>query len=418
MSPLLWILLLAAIAAVGAFVWRSRDPRRAAPAPLPPSDDLVSLGLSEVRPATTPRSGPDPVARPDPAPRRDPATRSASPDPRPSPSRPAPISTVSEPRSRASAPDDAYVRSDSPLWPDTADAVRPLLRSLAVSIGGGAAVLRHDGDVYAVDALVGVPGVRSPRPLPAGEHALHRIPQDTVLSILGPSSRQSLSYYADPDAAVGQAVARALAEPPARRVLLVADVPPGHDELSDDALALVARYGDLLAALSTLDDDGAASRTEPAASPDLKPDAEARPDEATRDEESVLPRAVVLQRAIDAARDAERPLAFALVTPADADALLGGDPERVAAAEADLRARLDGRPVRAAEPFGDLMLGAFLDADAESARAWATALADTAPPLLIGLVETVGDDPDAARAAATSALEAAYHQGGGLAVAE
>ena len=52
---------------------------------------------------------------------------------------------------------------------------------LAVSLGGGVAVLRHEDDAYAIDALIGVPGVRSPRPLRADDHPLHRVPQDTIL---------------------------------------------------------------------------------------------------------------------------------------------------------------------------------------------------------------------------------------------
>jgi len=343
---------------------------------------------------------------------------------------------VSEVRTKPSPPDDAFIRSNSPLWPDNADAIRHLLRSLAVSLSGGVAVLRHEDDAYSIDALIGVPGVRTPRPLHADDHPLHRVPQDTVLSILGPESRRTLSYYAEPEAAVGQAVARALAEPPARRVLLVADVPPGQDDLSDDALALITRYGDLLATMTHLEDDAHPGDDTPASSTDEKaPEDEGDPDasptdedapveetdspkpEASLDDSDVLPRAVVIQRQIDAANDADHPLAFALVTLAAADAVLRSDSERVAKAEADLRERLDGDSVRAIEPFGELMLGVFVNASSDDALAWAAALADTEPPLLVGLVPSATDDPDAIRAAATEALEEAYHQGGGLSVA-
>jgi hypothetical protein len=296
-------------------------------------------------------------------------------------------------------------------------------------------VLRHEDDAYAIDALVGVPGVRAPRPLRADDHPLHRVPQDTVLSILGPASRQTLRYYADPEAAVGQAVARALAEPPARRVLLVADVPPGHDDLSDDALALIARYGDLLAMMTQLEDeapptDGVSLKSKADGSQNAEAldeehevesasatahDASEASDGSTSEAE-ILPRAVVIQRQIDAAQDAGHPLAFALVTLAAADAVLRGDPERVATAEAALRTRIEGDPVCAIEPFGDLMPGAFLHASPDAALAWAAALADTEPPLLVGLVPDATGTPDAIREAATEALEEAYHQGGGLAV--
>ena len=393
-------------------------PKPTLPSP-PPDDELGSLGLSAVRPATAPR-----IEKPS---TETPFKTASSPvTPRPTSTESTPsISTVSEARPVASQPDDAFIRPDSPLWPDNANAVRPLLRSLAVTLGGGVAVLRHDDDAYTIDALVGVPGVRSPRPLKADDHPLHRVPQDTVLSILGPESRQSLNYYAEPEAAVGQAVARALAEPPARRVLLVADVPPGEDELSDDALELVGHYGNLLAALTTLEDETATSPMEEAV-----PDEEATwtedPSEDASEsassteeshEEEVLPRAVVIQNHMDAATAADRPLAFALVTLAAADAVLRGDPERVAKAEADLRARLEGDLAQAIEPFGDLMLGVFLDATPDEALAWAGALADTEPPVLVGLVPSATDTPETVRASATEAIEEAYHQGGGLAVA-
>ena len=406
-----------------------------------PGDDLGSLGLSAVRPATAPRVEKE--------------TRSETPSPASSstvPPRPpdAPISTVSEARPKASTPDDAFIRFSSPLWPDNATAIQHLLRSLAVSLGGGVAVLRHEEDAYTIDALIGVPGVRTPRPLQADDHPLHRVPQDTVLSILGPESRRTLRYYAEPEAAVGQAVARALAEPPARRVLLVADVPPGRDDLSDEALALIARYGDLLAMMTDLEED-AAPLEDASSEPQVDELAEASDDESEAgahamdadasetnetedtdpsdegvpetevskapDEDEVLPRAVVIQRQIDAAQDAGHPLAFALVTLSAADAVLRGDPERVAKAEADLRARLEDESVRAIEPFGELMLGVFLNASSDDALAWAAALADTEPPLLVGLVPSATDDPDAIRAAATDAIAEAYHQGGGLAVA-
>ncbi|MEO0558651.1 MAG: hypothetical protein AAF170_10765 [Bacteroidota bacterium] len=438
MTPTLWIVLVVVVLGLGAYVWvqQSATPSKPTRPATGGSDDLASLGLSEVRPATEPRvenaSPPETSSRP-PAP-------SSSPDPPPRQPEPALISTVSKARAKPSEPDDAFMRQDSPLWTDNADAIQPLLRSLAVSLGGGVAVLRHDDDAYAIDALIGVPGVRTPKPLKADAHPLHQVPQDTVLSILGPESRRALRYYADPEAAVGQAVARALAEPPARRVLLVADVPPDEEELSDDALALIARYGDLLAALSHLDD--ANSETGDAPPPDeeasdeettsasssdgeetedatrASDDAPETSDEdASSHDDSVLPRAVVIQRQLDAAKEADHPLAFGLVTLAAADAVLRGDPERVAKAEADLRERLEGEAVCAVEPFGDLLLGVFLHASADDALAWAAALADTEPPLLVGLVPSVTEDPDAIRAAATEALEEAYHQGGGLSVA-
>ena len=39
-------------------------------------------------------------------------------------------------------------------------------------------------------------------------------------------------------------------------------MPPGQDDLSDDALALITHYGDLLATLSHLEDDASSSSTE------------------------------------------------------------------------------------------------------------------------------------------------------------
>ena len=472
MSAFLWILLLAALAAAGAYVWRSRTGGVPPPSlPTPRGDDLGTLGLSAVRPASTSRSEPVDAA-PTSAPERA-LPRSTAQSP----------SNVSDVRARPASPSsDAFVRADSPLWAGDAEAIRPLLRSLALLIGGGAAVLRHQDDTYVVDALVGVPGVRTPRPIPADGHPLDRVPQDTLLSLLGPESRRSLSYYADPGAAVGQGVVRALAAPPARRVLLVADVPPGRDELGDDVLRRIGHYGDLLASLTQLDADDDAQaegieHDEPAdsAADDDRPTAEPSPDEdpaanepaadeltddeltdgepaaneladdvptvdasdtdareedtdadapddssvdATANDARPLPRAVVMQREMDAASDRGRPLAFALVTLMNADSLLSDDPKRVAVAQADLETRLSGAPVSALEPFGDLVLGVFLDAEPDDAVAWAAELAETELPILIGLAPSANEDPEGVRSAATSALEAAYHQGGGLAVAE
>jgi len=374
-SPLGWFLLLLAVVAVvaiGAVASRSRRAavsrgrREEPPAPpvLPPSNDLSTLGLSEVR------------ARP----------AAVRPDADAARYEDLPRSRASEPSRPPASADDARsarVEDDGP-WAESP--VRYLLRSLAAHVGGPVAVVRHDGARFQVAARTDG-GPRTP--------------------VLG--TPLSLDGATDLDRAVLGGLA-ALVGAEARAVPLGAYV-----VLIGGSGKAAAGYLGLLAALTgaspSEDPDGdpkAGSRRRKRAGTPKKKAAEAPniPDAAP------VPRAAIIEEEQAAARQAGRPLAFALITLADAEEqLTRGTPEAVAAAEADLRDRLASAPdVRRVEPFGDLLFGVFLDLEASPTAAWCDRLASGDPPLFIGAVAPADGDPTGIRNAAAEALHDAYDQ--------
>ena len=123
-----------------------------------------------------------------------------------------------------------------------------------------------------------------------------------------------------------------------------------------------------------------------------------------------MSRTALLSAEIASSREADQPLAFALVTRADVEsALASGDPEAATNALcAELRTH---EAVRRAEPFGDLVVGVFLDADALAASRWTRTLIGHEPPLRLGLVAPADYDAAAVRADAESALAEAWAEG-------
>ena len=344
----------------------------------------------------------------------------------------------------------AYVRAAQTLWPGGAEPAAHLVASLALRLGGSVAVVRYGGGAYVVEMLAG-PAASSGRAatlMAAAGHPLHRIPQDGVLSLLGDADAHALAYHEDPEAAVGQAVARTLAGPPQARVLLVADLPPDAPALDRDTAALVGHYADVLAGLTTAPP---ADEPEEVAEPDASgaddpdalqvnalqaggdtsadPDGDAGADageHAPLDEEPeppavaqpgrprgappLPPRGVILNAEIDAARRDRRLLVFALVTVADVETVVRGGADGVVRAEAALRQRLTAAPaVRRVEPFGELVFGVFLDAEGPEVVAWAERVSASGVPLLVGAVPASGSG-EIVRATATAALQSAYEK--------
>ena len=132
------------------------------------------------------------------------------------------------------------------------------------------------------------------------------------------------------------------------------------------------------------------------------------------EEPAPVPRAVLIEQEQEAACAEDRPLAFALVTLADAeDRLTQDDPAEVAQAETALRGRLEAAEgVRRVEPFGDLLFGAFVDRDPGGMADWCTELSAADPPLFIGAVAPAAGEPRAVRDAAAEALRDAYERRG------
>ena len=378
-----WILLLLVVAVIGYVVFGHRLPVRRPPGrpSLPPSapasDDLGTLGLSEVRVAAKRAEATEPARPIERAPEPAPRPVRESPD-RSGASAPRPVAVPSSATPRYAPP--AYVRPGSALWPNGGKAVAHLLASLAEHVGGTAAVLRHEDGAYVTEALAGT-GSPAPDPIDADACPLHRAPQDRVLTVL-PNDLKGLAALGAP----APRYARALAEPPAARAFLVIGVPEVDED--PERLAQIERYADLLAAITHLSEE---TEDEAAGSP--------------------VPRADIIREEQAAARESGRPLAFALVTLAHAEELLEAGGPDLSQAEAALRTRLADAPdVLRVEPFGDLLVGAFLGLSPEEMAEWCTDLASSDPPLFIGAVAPAEGAPEAVRDAAAEALRDAYDQ--------
>ena len=388
-----WLLLFAVVVAIGYVLFRRRQSARRPPLRLPEvpdEDNLTSLGLSEVRVAApvaarTTEKTPDPERESD-APRPEPAAdlddgprpaRSREEEARPLPEAPAPAARAAERDATA-----ARLRPGAELWSGGEAAVSHLLASLAAHVHGTAAVLRAEGDHYAVEGLAG-DGGDLPESTDGGP--LDRVPQDDLLTVLP----EALGPLAD---LVGgpRAYARALAPEPAPRVYLVV----GTDQTDDDpvVVAQLERYADLLASLVDLGDGDPQGEADPSA-----------------EDGAPVPRAVLIADEQEAAVAAGRPLAFALVTLADAEELLEAGGPDLSAAQAALRQRLEDAPhAQRVEPFGDLLVGVFLDLEPGPMAAWCDDLASGDPPVFIGAVAPADGDAGAVRDAAAEALQDAY----------
>ena len=366
MSTFGWLLLLLVAAAVVWVVVRGRRKAPAArpggPRAAPHGGDLQSLGLSEVRPR-------DPNAPREPEPARAVPPRPADAGRSDGAATPSADGVVARPARVPGA--EGGVAPDAALWPDGAEPARHLLASLAAHVGGAAGVLRYDdaAGAYVTDAVAGAP---LPAPLPAERCPLHRAPQDSELTLLDDAG--GMGPF------TGDVYVRALAAPPATRAFLVV-APRGG--AAGDALGAVGAYADLLAEVSDL--------SAPPAPPS---------------------RVAVIEQEQDAARDGGRPLAFALVTLAEAeDVLARGEPAEVADAERRLRRRLAADDdVRRTEPFGDLLVGVFLDLEPDGVAAWCERTSAGSPALFIGAVAPVDGAAADVRAAAAAALRDAYDQ--------
>ncbi len=357
-STLGWLLFLVLCAVIGVAVVRLRKalPPVQDRGSLDDPDDLDRLGLSAARPAAA-----RPESEGEPARAR--ASDAILP---PARSRPA----VEAPR-----PGGVRLSDDAP-W--LGRAVPLLLSSLSAHTRGAVAVVRHDGsEEYHVLARTDggplAPVRRADLGLDGPDH-LEASRLDGLSTLVGGGAQAvPMGDYTVLMAGSGQAVEPYLS--------LLADLTPGVDQTPAPSRSSSARPV-----------------------PDAPPAGGAVP----------VPRAVLIEQEQDGARADGRPLAFALVTLADAEErLTQGDPAGVAQAESALRVRLeDSEGVRRVEPFGDLLFGAFVDRDAGGMADWCTELSAAEPPLFIGAVAPADGEPSAVRDAAAEALRDAYERRG------
>ena len=139
----------------------------------------------------------------------------------------------------------------------------------------------------------------------------------------------------------------------------------------------------------------------------------AQPEDATSNQRAAPTRRSIIADEMARAREAERPLALALVYRTDAETIAERGPDAVVAAERDLRLHLeDLTPKGRVERFSELVYGAFLYEDSAAIEAWVqrvrTRGTESGLPLVAGVARLDAHrDPDELRADAFNALQLA-----------
>lgn len=336
-----------------------------------------------------------------------------------------------------------------------------LVGSLAAYLKGTVAVLRASDGQYHVDAL-SVAKSLAPRPIPRDGSPIDKIVADGGLTELNAAARSALSYHLDPAEAVGQAVAIGLAAPPARRVLLIADTPPGAEPITEQSARLILQYAGILAGLSDLEEppaadepadtdqtDGTVLDTAEPPPADEFDESEALHEPSAVDDEGVsasdvpvppetakttvepsvepsveedpfapppVPRLSILDEEVLSAERTSRTLSFGIVTLDNAEEVLQGDATLIAAESAALQERLESCPlVRRVETFGDLIVGIFLNGALSAHMHDELGFVLKEEPMLrAGLAQATGIGghvrSEAVRGAATAALERAFDE--------
>ncbi|MDX1438747.1 MAG: hypothetical protein R3284_02485 [Rubricoccaceae bacterium] len=398
-----------------------------------PDDELKSLGISAVRPAS---DEPEKRMR-TPGHSESGAVRSEEADgtgdlfsSRPSPQTGDGMSTPIEEQDgvyleiggSATAPYDpsTFLTRGSPLWGKgkaDARAVAFLLESAWASLAAqSVALLRFDTETaeYVVDALVGNGTSRNADLFTFKSNVLDEVADDGAISLLNEASFSVLVYYEKPEEVVGCAAVVAVHGPDAR-VVMVADRPKNAPEFAQSKCDLLGDYADMLGRI-LLDEEGYTTplrqrfdvlQEEP------PEDAEDVQDLKFDEGEKPRRRADIIKEEMELARRHERPMALALVVPRDADQLLkqgGAIVARRRKEMMDLLSTVEGSS--RVEQFGDLMAGVFCRVGPAFVESWAERVEESDPNLIMGvaLLRARHDDPESLRADASTALREAYER--------
>lgn len=388
-------LLLMALLVLLGLAARRRQRRRAqeqrpAAAPGTREEDLRDLGITDIRPRTAPRAPEPAEPKPIEAAEEVSGGAAATPEDGPLPER----APEPEPAAEAAGavPLAFGAREESPFWQGLSPtAVKSLLRALwaATELQTVALFHRQRAEYDLLVTLSHEPFTVAEGRSPAEGHFLGAVSAERPLTVLeeGDPLIRRLPYYRKAPH-VG-AVAVLPVEGQAEPVFLVADLPPDQPAFSERQRALLLRFAELLGALL--------------AQPAEEPGARAIPT-----------RRAIIQEEMSRARAEDLPLALALVYRTDAEALAEQGADAVATAERELRLLLeDTTPEGRVERFGELMVGAFLHAEADAIEAWAGRVEaraeEQATPLATGVARLSAHhaDADALRADAANALQEA-----------
>ena len=286
-------------------------------------------------------------------------------------------------------------REDSPFWRvHSPTALTSFLRALwAATDVQTVALFSSDasGDVYTLEAALSHnPAVRREGRFSAADHLLDAVSPERPLTVLEANDPlvRTLPYYKR-SLHVGGVAVLPVRNVDGTAVYLVVDLHQDQTGFTERQRDLLARYADLLGAmLAQPEDDASSQRATPT-------------------------RRSIIAGEMERAREAERPLALALVYRADAEDVAERGADAVAAAERDLRLLLeDFTPQGRVERFSELVYGAFLYDEPEDIEAWVqevrTRGADADLPLVAGVARLVTHrDPDELRADAFNALQLA-----------
>lgn len=324
-----------------------------------------------------------------------------------------------EPKAR---PARVRVRDNTELWRSRENAAARLLDSLAVLCHGRTALFLVDENEQNVDVVAVAGGSRlelRSRPLNECE-IIGKTTTEKVTSV--PSdNRSALFYHPAPEVGIAEAKITRVTEAP--HLVLVVDVPAG-ERFDSELTGLIGEYANVLKGMLAVDpelafdsdsEEQAAAEIEEETDEDTKPstpDLFSQINEQADGEEPT--RLQLLANELAAAREDERPIAFALVAPRKADELLETHPDDIQGLEEEISGRLlnvDG--TQRVDPFGDLLLGVFCDLQSIDFDTWAEAVAVETPVHIGAVIVNTDDDVDAetVRDKAADAVHAAYEKG-------
>lgn len=389
-----------------------------------PTDELRSLGISEVRPASSETGTASVVRQPDDTSvDKEKTVRSSSQsategDRTPSVENMESDSIESDPS--ISRP-GRFISPTSSLWDagrgSRADSVAFLLESIWASLAAQSVALLRFNEAqsgYILDALISHHASRRvDAVLPTGT-SLEGVDDDGSISMLDKPAIADLKFYRNPTEHVGCAAAVAVHWPD-ERVVLVADRPRAAPEFSSRKCDLLGDYADMLGRILS-DEEGYSAPLRDrfdAAEPDReREEQEAWPSAKWLDGDS-RPRIEIIAEEMERARRHEKPLALALVVPRDADTISQNTHELVDKRREELFAELHEIDASTRiERFGDVMAGVFFRAGPAFVENWAERVEERIPDLLIGaaLLRARHADAESFRADASKALHEAYER--------
>ena len=416
-------LLIVALGALASHLWQmyseSKQFQRKGDASKDREDELRELGIMDVRPQQEGESGQHEAQTSEQSPQQSeklPATESTSPQSATAPANDSTNESVNDPVNTTDPSEQA----------DEDSAVGPYLEALRRALGAQTACLLVQDEMALEYRIEAIRSSRSGAVQSAGAVFETDEPlltagmsrqEVTVRAIGDDVPRSALGYYTGTVPVTQMAVAPVPRSESSTYFLLIDATEAVHLD-ARRARNLMTRFAEGMHLLI----EAEASPPEPAPTETeaLEPEQAADPSGPAGDGASPRPRSEIIAEEMQRVQQADRQLALALVHLNRAERIAQDGSEAVAAAEDELRTRLQQLdPESRVERFGELTFGVFYTGDAADVEPWAELLQEEMAQatgtleggVSIGVALWRDQDPETLREDATEALRVAYETG-------